>query len=80
MFFYFVVGWTDENILTPKISGIVTSIWKGSEHNLCCVGSHGVMVSILDFESRDPSLNLGGTSFYYFWHSVLCTHYTLFFI
>ena len=24
-------------------------------------GSHGVMVSTLDFESSDPSLNLGGT-------------------
>ena len=26
--------------------------------------SHGVMVSTLDFESSDPSSNLGGTSFY----------------
>ena len=25
-------------------------------------GSHGVMVSTLDFESSDPSSNLGGTS------------------
>ena len=27
------------------------------------VGSYGVMVSTLDFESSDPSSNLGGTSF-----------------
>ena len=27
------------------------------------VWSHGVMVSTLDFESSDPSSNLGGTSF-----------------
>ena len=27
-----------------------------------CNGSHGVMVSTLDFESSDPSSNLGGTS------------------
>ena len=26
------------------------------------IGSHGVMVSTLDFESSDPSSNLGGTS------------------
>ena len=26
------------------------------------VGSYGVMVSTLDFESSDPSSNLGGTS------------------
>ena len=28
--------------------------------------SHGVMVSTLDFESSDPSSNLGGTSQFYF--------------
>ena len=28
-------------------------------------GSHGVMVSTLDFESSDPSSNLGGTLFYF---------------
>ena len=26
--------------------------------------SHGVMVSTLDFESSDPSSNLGGTSYF----------------
>ena len=28
---------------------------------------HGVLVSILDFESRDPSLNLGGAFVPTFW-------------
>ena len=28
--------------------------WKSSKHNLCCARSHGVMVSILYIESRDP--------------------------
>ena len=35
-----------------------------SEHSLSCYlcqGFHGVMVSTLDFESSDPSSNLGGT-------------------
>ena len=33
------------------------------EHSTVLIGrSHGVMVSTLDFESSDPSSNLGGTS------------------
>ena len=31
--------------------------------SVCQSRSHGVMVSTLDFESSDPSSNLGGTSF-----------------
>ena len=31
------------------------------ETDTLCAGSHGVMVSTLDFESSDPSSNLGGT-------------------
>lgn len=30
-------------------------------------GSHGVMVSTLDFESSDPSSNLGGTLIFIFY-------------
>ena len=30
-------------------------------YHLDIKGSHGVMVSTLDFESSDPSSNLGGT-------------------
>ena len=36
--------------------------------------SHGVMVSTLDFESSDPSSNLGGTyifSFFFFFFFIL---------
>ena len=29
------------------------------------IWSHGVMVSTLDFESSDPSSNLGGTSYFF---------------
>ena len=35
---------------------------------LSCARSHGVMVSTLDFESSDPSSNLGGT-----WWKYICT-------
>ena len=34
---------------------------------LSCARSHGVMVSTLDFESSDPSSNLGGT-----WWEYIC--------
>ena len=33
----------------------------GKLPQLACEGSHGVMVSTLDFESSDPSSNLGRT-------------------
>ena len=35
--------------------------WSGKVSYLCSIGFHGVMVSTLDFESSDPSSNLGGT-------------------
>ena len=35
---------------------------------LSCARSHGVMVSTLDFESSDPSSNLGGT-----WEYICCS-------
>ena len=35
--------------------------WSGKVSHLCSIGFHGVMVSTLDFESSDPSSNLGGT-------------------
>ena len=36
------------------------------------VGSYGVMVSTLDFESSDPSSNLGRT--YHFYSQEVCIH------
>ena len=40
--------------------------FKGEIHanndRIIIIWSHGVMVSTLDFESSDPSSNLGGTS------------------
>ena len=35
--------------------------WSVNKANSPTIGFHGVMVSTLDFESSDPSSNLGGT-------------------
>ena len=35
--------------------------WSAKVSCPCSIGFHGVMVSTLDFESSDPSSNLGGT-------------------
>ena len=35
--------------------------WSAKVSCSCNIGFHGVMVSTLDFESSDPSSNLGGT-------------------
>ena len=37
------------------------SYWSGKTPGTDTIGFHGVMVSTLDFESSDPSSNLGGT-------------------
>ena len=40
--------------------------WSRIILNTDALGFHGVMVSTLDFESSDPSSNLGGTSSFFF--------------
>ena len=42
----------------------------GKLPQLVRVRSHGVMVSTLDFESSDPSSNLGGT----WWECIRCSN------
>ena len=42
---------------------------------LWCARSHGVMVSTLDFESSDPSSNLGGTWREYICYSIVRVHF-----
>ena len=42
---------------------------------LSCARSHGVMVSTLDFESSDPSSNLGGTWWQYICCSIVRVHF-----
>ena len=41
---------------------VVFQVWRFLWFLFASVRSHGVMVSTLDFESSDPSSNLGGTS------------------
>ena len=42
---------------------------------LSCARSHGVMVSTLDFESSDPSSNLGRTWWEYICYSIVRVHF-----
>ena len=52
-------GYININTSNTFITGSLLYDWFGSPRKH--LWSHGVMVSTLDFESSDPSSNLGGT-------------------